>query len=429
MRHAIVGAVAATTLLLSLAGSAAAQNAPPKPADKKEAPAKAPEKAPAAPGTPFMEWDRLTGDWGGNRTKLFDKGIDFNARLTDDLTRVQGGGADPYSSANRYWLDVNLSFDLNKLAKFTPGGTVFVSFWQFGGENGSKDFGGFNNISSIESEYRQELAEMYYANTFLKDSFDTRIGKMDTTERFNHSEYAGDFMNQAATNPVTFSPSPYRPETAVGADLFYRSKGLYAGAGLFDGSKQEGIETGHGGASHFYGNPGDLFLTTEAGYRWTDTKRPIRAAAGYWIHSGDFTSLSGQVFDRATGWYALAEGMLTKKNKDDAKDSQGTYIVLRYGSMEPNTSPIDWTSTAAIVRKGTFASRKNDSVGLAWSVASVTRADPSTIRYATEQVVELYYRAQLTPCVPIAPGAQYVANPGGTFGDAVIFGVRVVVDF
>lgn len=429
MRHAMVGAVAATSLLLSLAGSAAAQSAPPKPADAKEAPAKAPEKAPSPPGKSIMEWDRATGDWGGNRAKLFDKGIDFNARLTDDFTRVQAGGADPYESANRYWLDVNLSFDLDKLAKNGPGGTVFVSFWQFGGENGSKDFGGFNAISSIESEYRQELAEFYYANVFLKDAFDTRIGKMDPTERFNHSEYADDFMNRAATYPVTFSPSPYRPETAFGADLFYKSKGLYAGLGLFDGAKQEGIETGHGGTRSFFRDPGDLFLVTEAGYRWTNGKRPIRAAAGYWRHSGDFASLSGRISNGSSGWYAMAEGMLTRNNKEDAKDLRGTYLVMRYGSMEANTTPVDWTTTVAVVRKGTFESRKNDSYGIAWSVSSVSSADPSTIRYANEQVVEFFYKGQITPYLSVAPGVQYVANPAGTFGDAVVFGVRVVIDF
>ncbi len=429
MRHAMLGAVAATSLLLTLAADASAQGAPPQPAETKPAPAKAPEKAPAAPGRPFMEWDHLVLDMGGVHDKLFDKGIDVNARLTDDVTRVQGGGADPYTGANRYWLDVNVSFDLDKIAKFGPGGSIFVSYWQFGGENGSKDFGGFNNISSIESEFRQELAELYYANVFLKDAFDTRIGKMDPTERFNHSEYAGDFMNQAATNPVTFSPSPYRPETAFGADLFYRSKGLYAGLGLFDGSEQEGVETGHGGATHFFRDPGDLFLVGEAGYRWTNGLRPVRAALGAWRHSGDFPAFSGHVYNGTSGWYAMAEGMLVRKNRDDAKDDRGAYLVLRYGSMEAPTTPLDWTTTVAVVWKGTFDSRKNDSVGLAWSYGSVTGEDAGAFRYSTEQVVEFYYRGQITPCISVAPGVQYVANPGGTFGDAVVFGLRVVVDF
>lgn len=440
MRHAIVGTAVAATLLLSLAGSAAAQSTPPKPADKKGAPPatkppekapppKAPEKAPSPPGTPFMEWDRLTGDWGGARTKLFDKGFDINARLTDDLTRVQGGGADPYTGANRYWFDLNLTMDLGKIFKCPCGGTLFASFWQMGGENGTKDFGSFNAISSIDSEYRQELAELYFADRFLKDHFDTRIGKMDVTERFNHSDYAGDFMNNAANYPATFFPAPHYPETAVGFDLFYRTGGFYFGGGLFDGSKQEGIETGHGGASHFFGDPGDLFLVGESGYHWNDGVRPVRVALGAWGHSGDFPGVSGHVFNRALGWYALSEGMLYRKNREDPKDMRGAYLVMRYGHQEPDSTIIDWTTTAALVWKGTFASRKNDSIGLAWSVASVTSQDPGVYRYATEQVVELYYKAQITKFFSIAPGAQYVANPGATYGDAVVFGVRAVVDF
>jgi porin len=435
MRHATVGAFVATSLLLGLAATAAAQGTtPPKPADKvpekKEAPpAKAPEKAPAAPGKPFKEWDRLTGDWGGKRTDWMEKGIDVNLRLTDDFTRVQRGSADPYSSSNRYWIDANVDLDIGKLAKFKPGGHLFMSFWQFGGENGSSDFGGINKISSIDSEFRQELAELYFTGKYVKDSFDTRIGKMDPTERFNHSEYSDDFMNEAATYPATYFPSPYRPETAVGGDLFYRNKGFYAGLGIFDGSKQEGVETGHGGASHFFGEPGDLYWVIESGYRWVGGNRPARVVAGYWRHSGDFISLAGNKFDGSSGWYLMAEGQLTRENKADAKDPRGFYLVARYGTQEPHTSVIDWTSTFAVVRKGTFASRKDDSYGLAYSISSVTEEDPSTVRHSSEEVTELYYRAQITPAVSISPNVQYVGNPGATFRDAIVFGFRVVIDF
>src|SRR5688572_2391931 len=430
------GAVAATSLLLTLAGSAAAEGTPPKPADPAKppaTPAKAPEKAPAAapsePGKPFMEWEHLLLDMGGVHGKLFDKGFDVSIRLTDDYTRVMQGGADSYETSNRYWLDASVAIDLEKVAKLKGGGSIVASYWQTGGEDGSKDFGGFNDISSLDAEFRQELGELYYANRFLKDAFDTRIGKMDPTERFNHSEYAGDFMNEAATFPVTFSPSPVNPESAVGADLFYVSKGLYAGMGVFDGSRQEGVETGHGGAAHLFGEPGDLFLVAEAGYRWNDGGRPVRAALGAWKHNGDFPSLTGHVYNGSTGFYVLAEGMLVKKDRGNAKDDRGAYLVLRYGSMEEGTTPVDWTSTVALVWKGTFASRKNDSIGLAWSYNSVTGDDGGAFRYSSEQVVEFYYRGAITPCISIAPGVQYVANPGATYGDAFVVGVRFEIDF
>jgi len=432
MRHAMFGAVAATTLLLGWTASASAQGAPPTPPkveEKKAPPPKAPEKAPPPAGTPWMEWDTLTGDWGGQRTKLYDMGIDIGARLTDDLTRVQKGSADSYQGANRYWLDVHVDLDLGKLFKESCGGTIHASYWQTGGENGSAKAGAFNGISSIDAEFRQEFAELYYANHCLKESFDFRVGKMDPTQRFNHSEYVGDFMNLASDYPVTFYPSPRFIETAFGADLFYRGKGLYAGGGIFDGSRQEGVETGHGGARHFFGEPGDLFLVAEAGYRWTDGNRPVRAALGAWRHTGDFPSLNGRTYSGSSGWYALAEGMLWRKVRDDAKDDRGGYLVLRYGDIEESTSVSDWTGTVALVIKGPLASRKNDSVGLAWSITSVSGEDGGTFRYRTEQVLEFYYKGQITPFFSVQPGFQYVANPGGTYNDALVLGVRFVVDF
>jgi porin len=457
MRHAMVGAAVVTSLLLGWAGSALGQDAPAGPVltaegtpqkeePKKEAPKTTPPKkeepkkpptpapaptstAPSTPGKSWLLWDKATGDWGGMRTKWEDKGIFIGARLTDDYTHVFQGGADSHEEHNRYWLDVNLAIDLKKVANLSCGGWIKAAYWQTGGDNGTAETGTFNAISSIDADVRKELALLYYENSFTEGKFRTRLGKMDPSVEFNHSEYAGDFLNRAATfSPVQF-PMPYFPETAVGAELHYKGKGLYSGIGFFDGSAQEGIHTGKVGARHFFGEPADTFTVAEAGYRWTDGLRPVRAAIGGWVHNGDFATASGRIDNRAAGMYLLAEGMLLKEDMADPKDNRGMYLVGRFSSTAEAVSVVDAPITVAAVWKGTFASRKTDSVGLAWTWADVTGKDGGTIRDPSEQVLELYYKAQLTPFASITPDLQYIINPGGNFGDALILGLRFVIDF
>jgi len=442
MRHAMVGAAVATTMLLGWAGTAFGQTAPPttkkeepkKEAPKKEEPKKAPPPAPAptpsaTSGKSWLEWDKATGDWGGMRTKWEDKGIDLDARLTDDYTHVFEGGADSHEEHNRYWLDIRATLDLKKLAKVPCGGWLKIGYWQTGGDNGTAETGTFNAISSIDADVRKELALLYYENTFIQGYFRTRLGKMDPSEEFNHSEYASDFMNRAATFAPTQFPMPYFPETAVGAEVHYKGKGLYSGLGYFDGSAQEGIHTGKVGARRLFGDPADAFAVFEAGYRWTDGPRPVRAAAGAWVHNGNFPTATGRIDNRAAGMYLLCEGMVWKKDAADDKDTRGAYLVGRFSSVAEAVSPVDEQITVAAVWKGTFPSRKQDSVGLAYTYADVTGKDGGTIRDPSEQILELYYKAQLTPFASIMPDLQFISNPGGNFGDATILGIRLVVDF
>jgi carbohydrate-selective porin OprB len=44
-------------------------------------------------------------------------------------------------------------------------------------------------------------------------------------------------------------------------------------------------------------------------------------------------------------------------------------------------------------------------------------------------VFEVYYRAQLTKFASLMPDFQYIGNPGGMYEDAIVFGLRLVIDF
>ena len=57
-------------------------------------------------------------------------------------------------------------------------------------------------------------------------------------------------------------------------------------------------------------------------------------------------------------------------------------------------------------------------------------ADGAGFSAEHETVMEMYYKAALTPWVSLSPSVQYVFNPGGDSGDdAVVLGLRVQIAF
>lgn len=84
----------------------------------------------------FWEWSRVTGDWGGARTRLENQGIEFAGSYTLDWSSVWSGGVKNVAST-RSLLDLNLTFDLDKLVGLA-GGKVFADFYSTDMRGGSR---------------------------------------------------------------------------------------------------------------------------------------------------------------------------------------------------------------------------------------------------------------------------------------------------
>jgi porin len=72
--------------------------------------------AAAEPQTEETLWtrDTITGDWGGSRTKLSEKGIDFDFRLSQYYQNVLSGGVDQTGEYGGT-MDYRINIDAGKL--------------------------------------------------------------------------------------------------------------------------------------------------------------------------------------------------------------------------------------------------------------------------------------------------------------------------
>lgn len=102
----------------------------------------------------------MTGDWGGGRTWLEDKGITVDAAFIWEWSSVWSGGVNERASDRRMY-DVSSGFDLEKMVGL-KGAQVFLDAYFTESSGGSEDVGDFQGISNIDTYGdRSQLAEAW----------------------------------------------------------------------------------------------------------------------------------------------------------------------------------------------------------------------------------------------------------------------------
>jgi porin len=111
----------------------------------------------------------------------------------------------------------------------------------------------------------------------------------------------------------------------------------------------------------------------------------------------------------------------------------GLAIFGRYGIADSTVNQFDAYLGAGLVYTGLFPSRDEDEMGRAVAIARngdgfMTAGAPLDYK---EKVLELTYRAQITPWLSIQPDCQYVINPGTdpTLDNALVLALRVGLSF
>lgn len=129
------------------------------------------------------------------------------------------------------------------------------------------------------------------------------------------------------------------------------------------------------------------------------------------------------------GVYVLAEHTFYREADNP---SQGLAAFLRYGRASAAVNPVASSASIGFIYTGLLPGRDDDVFGIA-----TTRARASTGNQiangleATETVVEIAYKAQVTPWLAIQPVLQRITNPGfnPALGNASVGQVRFEIVF
>jgi carbohydrate-selective porin OprB len=368
-------------------------------------------------GRSWEHWGHATGDWGGLRPTLEDRGIEIGGGYIFDWSEtVRGGLTD--TSTYRSLLDVYLGLDLETVIGL-PGGYLFMDYASQVGRNASEDVGDIQVFSNVDSENFHVIYALWWEQWLADDAVRLKVGKMDANEDFAYLEEGLVFIHSTPGFSPTVLAFPTYPDPAFGIVAFaYPTAGVYVGAGVYDGALQDGISTGKRGPGTFFSNDESsaYFWVGEAGYGWPGEGRSGagRVALGAWHATGEFDRFDGGLRDGTSGYYFLAEQRVWREI--GVTGEQGLAVMASYGEADEEVSDFAATILGGVTYTGLIEGRDHDVLGAQFSYADLSDV-PSAGYPENETAYELFYKLQVTPAFALQPVLTYIVNP---FGDPSI---------
>ena len=368
----------------------------------------------------------LTGDWGGLRQKMADKGVTFETVYTSESNfNAKGGLSQGYSVLGN--LDITLDMDMEKMLGWS-GGEIFIYGLGGHGMAPTEMVGDIQVTSNIEAGMNYfKLYQIWLKQGFLNNRLVFLAGLHDfnsecyTTRTsglfFNSSFGIGADLSQTGSNGPSIFPStaPAVRMKIEPVEHFYLNFGGYnAIAGNPD--KPEAT------AADFTFEKGFL-LTGEIGY---EDEGDIKLAAGVWDYTKpekDFSDADAPGF----GIYVLFDKTL----------GEVFSFFIRGGMANPQVYQIAYNISEGIHLSGKIWGRDDDELGLGVTtvINSAKYLDQLNSQGVTmdvhETAFELTYKIQATPWVSIQPDFQYVLNPGTNpdVADAYVIAMRARMSF
>ncbi|HSA27657.1 MAG TPA: carbohydrate porin [Phycisphaerae bacterium] len=414
----------------------------------------------------------LTGDWGGARTQLAEKGILFELDVTQILQGNAHGGRDT-NNAFRYSgsADYYLKLDTARMGLW-PGGLLALHGETKIGDNVNPKVGSlmppdYQGLLPVPGDPGTTTLSEFYFTQALSEQFVIVAGKIDGTVLADQNAFASNhrtqFMNAGLRiNPVLFYGVPYT--TMVAGAVWLPTKWLQVVTAVAD-NDPDGAATMTGFNTAFHGR--DWYTATqEYDFTWKPFGKTGHQRLGWFWTSRDFAELSGDgriQFPQVIGPRALPRQQLPRRARglrlgnqmyspaqpetsadtwgiyynfdqylfteaDDPEQGIGVFGRFGYGA-EPNV--FEQFYSLGVGGKGSIPTRDRDTWGIGYYHANISDRIMPEFGLHSEQGVEAYYNIEITPWCHISPDLQVIVDPGGASGPdvAVVYGLRMQMTF
>lgn len=407
----------------------------------------------------------MTGDWGGERTKLIDQGIDIKADYVGEVGANLHGGYNHNKTA-RYsdQFGLGVALDLQKLWGW-DNTQAKIQLTNRNGENISNDRVGdprAGTLSSSQEVYGRghmvRLTQLYIQHQFLDGKLDVKAGYFGEGEDFN--TFPCDFQNLAfcgsqvgnwATNiwynwPV--SQAALRVKYNITPEF-------YAQIGAYNQNPSQ-LEHGNGFKLSGSGTKGTV-LPVELVWSPKVNNLPGEYRVGYYkstapaadlredINGQDAASTgqSYRVHDSKHGYWLVVQQQLTSHNGDA---SRGLNVAANATFHDKATNIVDNYQSLMFVYKGPFDARPKDDIGIGFARIHVNDQVKKNAELAnaannvsnfdntlyaplrnTEYNYELNYGIHVTNWLTVRPNLQYITHPGGVdkVDNALVAGLKI----
>lgn len=421
----------------------------------------------------FKEWltqTTMTGNWGGERVRLQNEGVNILGHYLEDSAGNTNGGR---GRTVRYAHEVALGADVN-FAQLTGHniGIFHILLTERAGQGIGQQLPTLNSPQEVfGSGETIRFSRLSFERQFGR-YVDAEIGWINTENDFAQSttHWGMNLYCQFQTNAICGMPQGiasnsgygYYPTAHPGAYIKvfpFGDQRMLVSAGVYNVDPTIS-NTGNAWKMWLHGSTG-VFLPFQIGWHFggTDTHGALPTnikIGGYWDTSevnnvyGQFRGfqISGanvgdlpieKVRGRFGGWF---EGDLMLQ-RDRADPNRSTIAFLSFTWGDPRTAIAPYFVTWGVVRKGTFWNRPNDTISIGGKfnfvnpklgiyAASLQREGYTDIlKPSGEHAGEINYGYRPAPWLTLRPGVQYIWHPGGTnrYRNALLLDMEMATTF
>ncbi|ROM52586.1 porin [Pseudomonas poae] len=410
----------------------------------------------------------MTGDWGGERTKLIEQGIDIKADYVGEMGyNAHGGYNDDKTGRYSDQFGLGVALDLQKLWGW-DNTQAKIQLTNRNGQNISNDRIGDPRAGTLSSSmevygrgHMVRLTQFWIQHQMFDNKLDVKLGYFGEGEDFN--TFPCDFQNLSfcGSQVGNYVNTWYNwPVAQAAIRVKYNiTPELFAQIGAYNQNPSQ-LEHGNGFKLSGSGTKGTV-IPVELVWSPKVNNLPGEYRVGYYKSAADAsdvredvngndaaTTRAGyRVRSSKTGYWFVAQQQLTTHNGDA---SRGLNIAANATFHDKDTNLVDNYQSLMLVYKGPFDARAKDDVGIGISRIHANSdvkknaellneaggfTDYSQAGYAplrnTEYNLELNYGFHVTNWLTVRPNLQYIKNPGGVdqVDNALVAGLKIQSTF
>ena len=391
---------------------------------------------------------KLTGDWGGERTKLAEKGITIDIDSVQSYQGVLDGGT------NQSWkyggsMFYRFKFDFQKMGLWQGAFVDVIAEHQFG-EFVNEDTG---NLTAVNNDGLFPLPGYHNINVsqvkftqFLSTSFAVFLGKISSIEGDDNIFAGGrgktNFLNENFIfNPVSVTTIPYSA-LGAGAVVFFPDVMTKDHASLSfivlgaDGQPNtSGFEKDFDNGQTFIGayHQPTRFFNQSGSHTFSGSY----GTKDYMLLGQDPRLLLDALrdlpvtFEKEEDSWCLMYNMHQYLYTEKEDETQGFGIFSRLGTADDKTSPIANFYSVGLGGKGIIDGRDNDTFGVGYFYVQLSNEFNSIIEqnFGDTQGVEMFYNIEVKPWLHITPDFQIIEPSSKQVDTTYIAGLRAKIDF
>ena len=386
---------------------------------------------------PGWNTETLSGDWGGVRSGLYDKGVAVVLTHKSDMLANTSGGA----SRGSVWLmnsEAAVSLDLDKLADWNATSAFIQYHVQHGNKSINNYAGSFAGVDNIETGTSTgQFFQAWLQKNLADDSLSVLVGLYAIDSEFYVTDTSGLFLQPPCGISAEMAQTgqngpPVFPMGALAVRVKYTAPDFYLQGALTDGVPGS-LNNPHGTQIRLDKGDGTLSVV-EFGY--TPSGESFgKTAIGLWRYSArandltDVDALGNPLRRTDQGFYFLAERALHAKQNDPARGLSG---FIRFGTANQDVYQADWSGSLGLHYRGLLDGRDDDTAGIAVTASHASsKYRQLNASDSFETMIEITYRTQLQSWLFVQPTVQRIFNPNmdAALRSAWVAGVRLDAAF